>query len=40
MVHNDFKKWVKKQNVPYVIIENAILHKSGMDKLVDLVISC
>jgi len=34
----DFQKWVQLQDAPYVIMENAILHKSGMDKLVDAVI--
>jgi len=38
VVREDFKKWVRQQKAPYVIVENAILHKSGMDKLVDLVI--
>ena len=38
VVREDFKKWAKKQKAPYIIVENAILHKSGMDKLVDLVI--
>jgi len=38
VVINDFKEWTKKQSSAYVIMENAILHKSGMDKLVDYVI--
>ncbi len=37
-VRKDFIKWTEKQKAPYVIVENAILHKSGMDKLVDYVI--
>ncbi len=37
-VRKDFVRWCKRQNTDYVIVENAILHKSGMDKLVDLVI--
>ena len=38
VVRQDFINWAKRQKAPYVIVENAILHKSGMDKLVDLVI--
>jgi len=38
-VKNDFIKWVTKQCADYVVMENAILHKSGMDKLVDYVIT-
>ncbi len=37
-VRKDFKKWVRLQTAPYVIVENAILHKSGMDKLTDYII--
>ena len=37
-VRKDFKKWAKQQKADYIIVENAILHKSGMDKLVDLII--
>jgi len=37
-VRQDFLDWAKKQNTDYVIVENAILYKSGMDKLVDFVI--
>ena len=37
-VRQDFVNWAKQQKTPYVIVENAILYKSGMDKLVDLVI--
>jgi len=37
-VIRDFNNWLKKQKAEYIIIENAILHKSGMDKLVDLII--
>jgi len=38
VVRDDFKKWTKQQKADYIIVENAILHKSGMDKLVDLII--
>ena len=38
VVRQDFINWAERQKAPYVIVENAILHKSGMDKLVDLVI--
>jgi len=37
-VRKDFGQWVKKQNADYVMVENAILHKSGMDQLVDYII--
>ena len=37
-VRKDFITWAKKQKSPYVIVENAILHKSGMDKLMDYII--
>jgi len=38
VVRQDFKKWKESQKAPYIIVENAILHKSGMDRLVDLII--
>ena len=38
VVIKDFHKWVANQKADYVIMENAILHKSGMDHLVDDVI--
>jgi len=38
-VRKDFCQWVKKQKADYIIVENAILHKTGMDKLVDLVVT-
>ncbi len=38
VVKNDFLKWTDKQTAEYVVMENAILYKSGMDKLVDYVI--
>ena len=37
-VREDFKRWAQAQSAPYVIVENAILHKSGMDKLSDFII--
>jgi len=37
-VKNDFQKWVADQDADYVVMENAVLFKSGMDKLVDYVI--
>ncbi len=37
-VRKDFTEWAKKQTAPYIIVENAILYKSGMDQLVDYVI--
>ncbi len=37
-VKNDFNQWVKQQNSPYLMVENAILHKTGMDKSVDKII--
>ena len=38
-VRKDFCQWVKQQKADYIIVENAILHKTGMDKLVDLIIT-
>ena len=38
VVKNDFIKWAEQQESPYVIMENAILHKSGMHELVDCVV--
>jgi len=38
-VRQDFTEWTTKQEAPYVIVENAILHKSGMDQLVDYIIT-
>jgi dephospho-CoA kinase len=38
IVKKDFIKWVKKQTSEYVIMENAILYKSEMYKLVDEII--
>ncbi len=37
-VRNDFIKWTKNKTSPYVIVENAILHKTGMDQLTDNII--
>ena len=38
-VRKDFAGWLQRQkDVPYVILENAILFKSGMDKLCDFVV--
>ena len=34
----DFKKWAKQQGSDYVVMENAILFKSGMHRLVDYII--
>jgi len=39
LVIQDFLQWVKRQNVEIVVIENAILHKSGMNKWVDYIIT-
>ena len=38
-VRKDFCIWVKKQKADYIIVENAILHKTGMDQLVDFVVT-
>ncbi len=38
VVINDFLKWAKKQTSPYVIVENAIMVKTGMDKYLDYII--
>ena len=38
VVRKDFLDWVTKQKTDCVMVENAILYKSGMDKLVDLII--
>lgn len=38
-VRADFLKWLKHQNSDYIIVENAILHKTGMDELVDYIIT-
>jgi len=37
-VRKDFDSWVKKQKSAYVILENAILKKSKMEKQVDYII--
>ncbi len=37
-VRKDFLDWVAWQDAKCVVVENAILHKSGMDKLVDFII--
>ncbi len=37
-VRKDFLDWVARQKTGCVIVENAILHKSGMDQLVDIII--
>ncbi len=37
-VHSDFKKWLQKQSAPYVLLENAVLIKSGMDRFCDKII--
>jgi len=39
VVREDFLKWVDNQNQPIVAVENAILHHSGMDQLVDYVVT-
>jgi len=38
VVLEDFLSWAEKQTTDFVIMENAILHKSGMDKYMDYVI--
>jgi dephospho-CoA kinase len=38
-VRKDFCQWAKQQNADYIVVENAILHKTGMDKLVDLIVT-
>ena len=38
-VRKDFVDWASRQKGDYVIVENAILHKTGMDRLVDYVIT-
>ncbi len=38
VVRKDFLDWVARQDTECVVIENAILHKSGMDKMVDFII--
>ena len=38
-VRKDFCEWTKQQKSDYIIIENAILHKTRMDQLVDLIIT-
>ncbi len=37
-VKKDFLAWAAQQKSPVVAVENAILHKSGMDQLVDMVV--
>ena len=37
-VWQDFLEWSSRQKAPCVIMENAVLHKSGMDKQMDFVI--
>jgi len=36
-VIEDFKQWLSRQEAPYVLLENAVLKKSGMDRLCDAV---
>jgi len=38
-VRKDFCDWTKQQKADYIIVENAILHKTGMDKLVDFIVT-
>ncbi len=38
VVRADFKKWLQTQDAPYVLLENAILIKSGMDRFCDKII--
>jgi dephospho-CoA kinase len=38
-VKKDFIRWTKQQKSDIIVLENAILHRSGMDKDVDLIIS-
>ncbi len=38
VVRKDFREWIKNQNAPYVILENAILEKSGMDTNCDMIL--
>jgi len=37
-VIRDFKQWLSKQQAPIVMLENAILYKSGMNTFVDYVV--
>lgn len=39
VVFDNFKRWAKEQNAPYVIMEAAILFESGASKLVDKVVT-
>ncbi len=38
-VRKDFINWTSRQNSPYIVVENAILHKTGMDQMVDKIIT-
>jgi dephospho-CoA kinase len=38
VVQKDFKKWITRQQTPYVLLENAILFESGMNRLCDYII--
>ena len=38
-VNQHFKRWLKKQNKPYILQENAILFENGSDKLCDYVLT-
>ncbi len=38
-VNQHFKRWLKKQNTPYILQENAILFENGSDKLCDYIIT-
>ncbi len=37
-VRKDFMQWVQRQSTPYVLLENAVLFKTGMDKMCDYVV--
>jgi len=39
VVFDNFERWAKEQNAPYVIMEAAILFESGASKLVDKVVT-
>ena len=38
VVQKDFTEWMRNREAPYVILENAVLEKSGMDKNCDFIL--
>lgn len=39
VVRRDFRQWAARQQVPYVIVESAVLFESGLDRDVDRIVT-